>query len=120
MINACDSVCGWTKGNGKQERETWWWDETVESLAKQKRKLWKEWQKRGSKKKHLEAKRKAKSGVCVAKKNPRKKLENSDSKNLIFILAKRMKRENQDIVGDECVKNDEVCLTYDYSAKLKA
>ena len=61
-----------------------------------------------------------KSGVCVAKKNPRKKLENSDSKNLIFILAKRMKRENQDIVGDECVKNDEVCLTYDYSAKLKA
>ena len=72
-------------------------------------------------KKHLEAKRKAKSGVYVAKKNlERKKLENSDSKNLIFILAKRMKRENQDIVGDECVKNDEVCLTYDYSAKLKA
>ena len=56
----------------------------------------------------------------LLKKNPRKKLENSDSKNLIFILAKRMKRENQDIVGDECVKNDEVCLTYDYSAKLKA
>ena len=71
-------------------------------------------------KKTFGGKRKAKSGVYVAKKNPRKKLENSDSKNLIFILAKRMKRENQDIVGDECVKNDEVCLTYDYSAKLKA
>ena len=41
LINACDSVCGWTKGNCKQERETWWWDETVESLVKQKRKLWK-------------------------------------------------------------------------------
>ena len=50
MINACDSVCGWTKGNCKKERETWWWDETVESLVKQKRKLWKEWQKGGSKK----------------------------------------------------------------------
>ena len=35
LINACDSVCSWTKGNCKQERETWWWDETVESSAKQ-------------------------------------------------------------------------------------
>ena len=24
LINACDSVCGWTKRNCKQERETWW------------------------------------------------------------------------------------------------
>ena len=28
-INTCDSVCGWTKENCKQERETWCWDETV-------------------------------------------------------------------------------------------
>ena len=39
LINACDSVYGWTKGNCKQERETWWWDETVEIFVKQKRKL---------------------------------------------------------------------------------
>ena len=45
LINACDSVCGWAKGNCKKERETWWWDEIVESLVKQKRKLCKEWQK---------------------------------------------------------------------------
>ena len=45
LINAFDSVCGWTKGNCKQERETQWWDETVESLVEQKRKLWKERQK---------------------------------------------------------------------------
>ena len=38
LINFCDSVCVWTKGNCKQERETWWWDETVDSLVKQKRK----------------------------------------------------------------------------------
>ena len=41
LINACDYVSGWMKGNSKQ-RETWWWDETVESLVKQKIKLWKE------------------------------------------------------------------------------
>ena len=67
LINACDSACGWTKGNCKQERETWWWDETIESLVKQKRKLWKEWRKGCSKEKYLEAKKKAKSGVNVAK-----------------------------------------------------
>ena len=74
MINACDSVCGWTKGNCKQERETWWWDETVESFVKLKKELWKEWQKGDSKEKYLEAKRKAKSGVYVAKRKTNKHL----------------------------------------------
>ena len=67
MINACDSACCWMNGNCKQERETWWCDETVESLVKQKRKLWKEWQKGGSKDKYLEAKWVTKSGAYVAK-----------------------------------------------------
>ena len=30
-----------------------------------------------------------------------------------------MKHENQDIVGDKCMKNGEGCLTYDDSTKLK-
>ena len=102
----------------KRERETWW-DETVESLVKQKRKLWKEWQKEGSKEKYLDAKSKAKSGKNVAKEKF-SQLESSDGKNFIFKLAKRMKRETQDIVGDKCVKNDEGCLTYNDSAKVKA
>ena len=124
LINACDSVCGWKKGNCKQERETWWWNETVESLVKQKRKLWKVWQKGGSKEKYLEANRKAKSGVYVATRKAQEEkfspLESSESKNFLFKLAKRMKHLNQDIVVDKCVKNDEGCLTYNDSAKLKA
>ena len=122
--STCDSVRGLTKGNSKQERETWRWDKTVDSLVKQKRKLWKEWQKGGSKEKYLEAKRKAKLGVYVAKRKAQEEkfsqLESSDGKNFIFKLAKRMKHENEDIVGDKCVKNDEGCLTYNDSAKLKA
>ena len=77
----------------------------MESLVKQKRKLWKEWQKRDSKEKYLEAKRKAKSGVFVAKRKAQEEkfsqLVSSDSKNFISKLAKRMKRENQDIDGDK-------------------
>ena len=45
---ACDKICGWTKGRSIQ-RETWWWDENVSNLIKNKRKLSKEWQKGGSK-----------------------------------------------------------------------
>ena len=36
LINVCDSVCGCTKGNSKQEREIWWWDKTVESQVNRK------------------------------------------------------------------------------------
>ena len=105
LINACDYVCGWTKGNCKQEKETWWWDETVEIFVKQKRRLQNEWQKGGSKEKYLQAKRKAKSGVHVGERKAHEErfsqLESSDGKNFIFKLAKRMKRKNQDTVGDK-------------------
>ena len=91
MINACDSVCGWTEGDGTQG-ETWCWDERVESLVKHKRKLWKQWQKEGSKEKYLEAKTKAKSCVWVTKRKAREvkfsQLESSNSKNFIFKLGK--------------------------------
>ena len=46
----------------------------MESLVKQRGKLWKEWQKMGSKEKYLEAKRKAKSCVFVAKRKAKKDL----------------------------------------------
>ena len=92
LINACDSVCGWTKGNCTQERKIWWWDETVESLVKWKKKLWEEWQKGVSKEKYLEAKRKAKPGVYVTKRKAQEEifsqLESSDSKKFIIKLAK--------------------------------
>ena len=73
LINACDFVCGQTKGNFKQERETWWCEETVESLGKQKRTLWNEWQKGGSKENHLEAKGKQNQVYTLLKEKPRKK-----------------------------------------------
>ena len=87
----------------------------MESLVKQKRKLWKEWQKGSSKEKNLEAERKPKSSVHLAKRKVQEerftRLERSDSTNFIFKLAKRIKRENQDNVSDKYVENDEVCLT---------
>ena len=56
-------------------------------------------------------KKERKSALYVAKRKAQEEkfsqLESCDSKNFIFKLARRMKRENQDIVGEKCVKNDE-------------
>ena len=73
----------------------------------------------------MEAKRKSKSGVYVAKRKAQEEkfcqLESIvRAKKFIFILANIMKCENQGIVGDKCVKNDEGYLTYNDSARLKA
>ena len=98
--------------------------ETVESLVKQKRKLWKESLKGSSKEKYLEVKSKANSGVYIARRKAQEDrfspLECSDSKNVILKLAKRMRREKQDIIGNKSMKNDEGYLIYNDSAKLKA
>ena len=42
MLNQCGQklnlvVWSWTKGNSKQERETWWWDETGEFSKTEKK-----------------------------------------------------------------------------------
>ena len=70
----------------------------------------------------MEAIRKAKSGVYVAKRKAPEEIftqmESSDSKNSISKPAKRMKtwrskhkkHGNQNIVGGKYVKNDEGCL----------
>ena len=55
MLTACDYACICKKENSKQERETWWWDDTEQCLIRNKRKLWKEWQE-GSKEQYLDAK----------------------------------------------------------------
>ena len=62
-----NTVWGWTRGGKPKRKETWWNDE-VDSTIKEKRRLWKEWQKGGDKEKYLQAKRKAKSAVYAARK----------------------------------------------------
>ena len=42
LLNACDTVCGWTWGGKLKCKETWWWNDEVDSIIKEKRRLWKE------------------------------------------------------------------------------
>ena len=124
LTNACDTVCGWTKGGGSFRRETWWWNDEVEASIQEKRKLWKEWQKGGSKEPYLQAKRRAKYAVYTARKESQAAkfgdLSGNDQRNLLFKEARKMKGENQDIVGDKCVLDDDGKLAIDEQAKLSA
>ena len=40
LLNACDTVCGWTRGGKPKRKETWWWNDEVDSIIKEKRRLW--------------------------------------------------------------------------------
>ena len=124
LLSACDTVCGWTKGSVLIRHETWWWNEEVEECIFKKRKLWKEWQKGGSKEPYVLAKRKGKQAVYLARKAAQdakfNDLSLNDQKNQLFKQARKMKGENQDIVGDKCVRDDNGNLAIDDQAKLAA
>ena len=49
LLNACDTVCGRTQGDKPKRKETWWWNDEVDCTIKEKRRLWKEWEKGGDK-----------------------------------------------------------------------
>ena len=123
LLNACDTACDWTRGGKPKRKETWWNDE-VDSTIKEKIRLWKDWQKGGDKEKYLQAKRKAKSAVYAARKRAQEDkfgdLKSDDQRNQIFKEARRMTNENQDIVGEKCIKDDDGNLAFDDKSKLAA
>ena len=119
VFESFDATCGWTKAQ-QNRKETWWWCEKVESEIKEKRKLWKNWKNGGPKEPYLAAKGKAKHEVYLAKKAASEasfnNLREKDKLNHVF----KMKSENQDIVGEKCVRNDQGNIVYDDDAKLLA
>ena len=98
------------------------WNDEVDSTIKEKRQLWKEWQKAADKGKYLQAKRKAKSAVYTARKRAQEDkfgdLKSNDQRNQIIKEARRMKNENQDIVGEKCIKDGDGHLAFDGKSKL--
>ena len=120
LQQATVQVCGWTK-KGPPRKQTWWWNSDVNAAIKRKRQCWKEWKKGASKEPYLIAEREAKRAVYRAKKRAEEReLQNvTEGKDNIFRIAKQMKRENQDVIGDKCVRDDDGVTAHD-EAKRKA
>ena len=76
----------------------------------------------GSKESYLAAKRRAKHAVYTAKKaaseasfsNPHEK----DKLHHVFRLARKMRSESQDIIGEKCIRNDDGRIAYNENEKL--
>ena len=84
--------------------------------------MWKLWRAGGSKDKYLDTKRKARHAVYTAKRNSEKEKFTSikDNKENIFRVAKQMRTENQDVIGEKCIRGDDGNLSLDDASKKLA
>ena len=125
LLEATDSSCGRTKGPPRHS-ETWWWNEAVDQAVKEKRRLWKDWKSgRICKEVYLEAKRKSKRAVYEARSESERikfaNIENrDDQKQEVFRIAKSLVKDNRDIIGEQCIRNDDGILAVSEEAKKVA
>ena len=86
-------VCGWSK-KGKWRQQTWWWDNSINDLITEKRRLWKVWKNGDSKGDYTKANKVAKCAVFTAK---RKALDDKFSNKddvALFRIAKQIRKQN--------------------------
>ena len=79
VLSATEKVRCWTK-KGKWRQQTWWWDNSINDVITEKRRLWKVWKNSGSKEDYDMPKKVAKRALFTAKrKNLDDKFSNKDA-----------------------------------------
>ncbi|XP_060771234.1 uncharacterized protein slc22a21 isoform X2 [Neoarius graeffei] len=121
LLSVGEKTCGYSK-KGNWRKQTWWWDDTVSAAIEEKRRLYKAWKRGGSKQDYLSAKHTAKKTVHAAKKRAEAvKFASVVKDNMdIFKIAKQIKRESRDVVGECCVRDDQGHISLTDDAKKKA
>ena len=120
LLSATEEACGWTSKH--KRRETWWWDGLVHDFVKEKRRRWKIWKEGGDKEPYLVAKREAKKAVYDAKFRAENIKFTHVHRNdvAIFKMAKQMRKENLDVCGEKCIKDDSGNICMDTESKKNA
>ena len=125
LTSATESSCGRTKSHSKP-KITWWWNEEVESAILEKRRTWRLY-KQGLclESEYIAANKSAKRAVYFAKRAAETKefgnlSTNKGSRDNAFKVAKLLKAQNQDIIGDPCIKDDKGCKAFSDPEKLMA
>ena len=108
LLQATKQVCG-VSSNHPWRKQTWWWNNQVEEAVREKRRCFKLWKAGGSRAAYNTAKRTSNRVVHQAKSEAEKvALQKIDARSGdIYRLAKQMRRDNQDVMGEKPVKNDE-------------
>ena len=139
LLETAKEVCGLSSEHTWRQ-QTWWWNEHVNSAIVKKRTLFKAYnalrmRKDGkplgvcnypeiqkAKDAYLEAKRHAKQVVWAAKSSASEEaFKDLDPQGTdIFRIASQMSRDNQDIVGENCVLNDAGDLALTDEQKMAA
>ena len=118
LLEVSNKVCGKTTGR-QRHRETWWWNDEVAGLVKEKRRLFKIYDKsrretgnleiEANKRNYEVAKRAAKRGIVKAREAEQEKfgesLDEADRKGAVFRVAKQIVGKNRDVVGGGCMKD---------------
>ena len=121
ILKAAEKVCGKTRKR-QWRKESWWWMDHVSQAVEAKCRAYCAWKKGGSRDEYNNPKRLAKLAVYQAKQEA-SLADFSDivpKGDKVFRIAKQMMRENQDVMGEKCVKNDEGELALTPEAKKAA
>ena len=112
LYSAARQVCGMTTGRRGRERQTWWWNEEVQVVIKEKKKAYKIWQrtKTGIDKINYQiARGEARRSVARAKKQAwidwSSNLNTPEGRNKMFRIAAQMKKDKTDIQGTNCIRD---------------
>ena len=121
LLQATKQVCG-VSSNHPWRKQTWWWNNQVEEAVREKRRCFKLWKAGGSRAAYNTAKRTSNHAVHQARNEAKKvALQKIDPRSGdVYRLAKQMRRDNQDVMGEKPVKNDAGQLSLDEEAKKEA
>ena len=112
IFDTCKEICGETTGRRGRERETWWWNETVQGVIKEKKSAFKRWQRsrdledrEAYRRKKNEAKRKVREAKKEAWRQWSEALNTREGQNKLFRVAAQMKKDRTDIPGSRFIKD---------------
>ena len=112
MLKACEKTCGRTMGKRGQERETWWWNDEIERLIKEKKQTYKAWQAsllEADKRQYRIMNNRVKKEVAKAKEAAWRSwsddLNTVEGRNKMFKLAQQMKRDKKDVLGANYIRD---------------
>ena len=121
LLQATKQVCG-VSSNHPWRKQTWWWNNQVEEAVREKRRCFKLWKAGGSRAAYNTAKRTSNHAIHQVRSEAEKvALQKIDPRSGdVYRLAKQMRRDNQDVMGEKPVKNDAGQLSLDEEAKKEA
>lgn len=113
LVTTGTEVCGRTSGKPRTENDAWWWNETVQTVIREKKLAYRQLKENENditKERYKQAKRKAKTAVAVAKRNAYKdwyeKLETPEGEKIIYRVAKARNETRKD-VGEIAIIKDQ-------------